>query len=400
MQDNFLVAALMFSSLCIVVLNFAKFKLKHPVAYISAFYFFFGFGPVLNYLFEFPIYFGIVKENIPLACFIMFLGILSFSVPHLIMKKISIEENIESPEKHEWDGLKVAYLFSILYSVIKIALMVPLKLGGATKIDMINSALPQIHYIFLLVQLYLCAFYFSAQKNGLLRKLYWANILSYVLYCVVIGERDFIFVLFSLGVMKVMTQKKKISFIKLGLGLFALISFATALFYLRDETQDSENILSAILGQGSILFINTYVIKIMSSGHQLFYGETFYNSLINLLPSFIYTSDYNNLAWFKNIYAPKSDSGYGFALDAEGYINFGLVGVIFVYSSIAIYWRLLMNRINTTEFYRYLTFFSIGFTMYSIRNDSLAFLKGILYSIIIYFAIQLVSYFLFIWRKQ
>ncbi|MBC77590.1 MAG: hypothetical protein CME64_16415 [Halobacteriovoraceae bacterium] len=386
-------------SLGVVVLKLGKSKSKDPIGYILLFYFFFGFGPVVNYLLGMPIYFGIVKEHIPSAAMIMSLGILSFAFPHLIFKDHSLVPDENSDEPHRWEALKIALMGSIVYGGAKCLLMLPLKAQGATKIEMISIALPQLHYIYLLLQLYFCAFYFSAKRVDGLAKIYWLNVAVYIVYCLVVAERDFIFPLASIFIMKSLVEGKKVSWRKLAFGGVSLGVLGTIIFYLRDGTQEAGNIVSAVLSQGSILFINTFVLKVFEQGHEFFYGETFLNSLINLAPSFVYKTDYNNLAWFKNLYAPASDSGYGFALDAEGYINFGFAGVVLVYLSLAFYWRVLLSKFSSSEFFRYLTLFSVGFVMYALRNDSLALFKGILYAIIIYLFINTTSYLLSI-RKN
>ena len=386
-------------SLVVVILKLVKSKSSDPIGYILFFYFFFGFGPVVNYLFGMPIYFGIVKQNIPEATLIMFLGIMSFALPHLIGKEPSLVPEKSTEEPHGWEGLKLALVGSVVYGVAKCLLMLPLKIQGASKIEMISIALPQLHYVYLLLQMYFCAFYFSAKRVAGLRKLYWINVGIYILYCLIVTERDFIFPLASIFIMKSLVDGTNISWRKFFFGGIVLGGMGTLIFYLRDGTQEAGNVVSALLSQGSILFINTFVLKVFEQGHEYFYGETFFNSLVNLAPSFVYKTDYNNLAWFKNLYAPASDSGYGFALDAEGYINFGHFGVVLVFLSLAVYWKILLKRFSTSEFFRYLTLFSVGFVMYALRNDSLALFKGILYATLIYLFINSLSYLLSI-RKR
>lgn len=394
MGDKTLVLFYTVAAFCVVALKLAKSRARDPIGYILLFYFFFGFGPVINYLLDLPIYFGIVTENIPEASLIMLVGIGSFALPHLVWNNPKLEMPKISNERHDWEALKIAFAASCLYGAGKIALMMPMRIAGASKIQMINIALPQLHYIYLLIQLYLSAFYFSVKERPGLGRLYWLNIAIYIVYCLVVTERDFIFPLISIFIMRSLVGENKLSLIKMLAVGISFVLFGTMMFFFRDSNQEASSVLAATLSQGSILFINTFVLKVFQNGHDFFLGETFLNSLINLAPSWVYKTDYNNLDWFKNLYAAASDSGYGFALDAEGYINFGYAGVVMVFGSIALYWKLLLSKFEKSEFYRYLCLFSVGFVMYALRNDSLALIKGIVYAMIIYLALNTGSYLL------
>lgn len=398
MQDKTQILILTMSALGLALFKLYKSSQKDPVGHILLFYFFFGFGPLINYLLGFPIYFGIVEEYMPKAALIMFLGMLFLALPHLFMNKEIKTQALERSEPHRWQALQLALWAAVLYGCAKAVIVLPLRISGGSKIEMINAALPQLHYIYLLLQFYFCAFYFSAKRSGL-SKLYWTNFAVYLIYCVVIGERDFIFPLFSIFIIKSIVETKKHAALKLIGGGAALAGLATAIFFLRDTTQESFNPIAAILSQGSILFVNTYVLKIFEGGRAFFYGETYWNSLLNLAPSWIYQTDYNNLDWFKNQYAAASDSGYGFALDAEGYMNFGLIGVCASFFLIGLFLKILIANFHKSEFARYMTLFSVGFIMYALRNDSLALFKGLLYGAIIYLALNTGSYILAI-RKN
>lgn len=381
-----------------IFLKIIKSLRKDPIVYILMFYFFFGFGPVINYFYGYNIYFGIVEANIRDATLIMLVGLVSFALPHIILKsrQISIDTN---SEVHGWRSLYPIYFCSIGYGVVRLLIMLPYRLGGASKVDLINIALPSLHYVYLLLQLYFCAFYLNIYRIKRLKRMFYINLAIYIMYCLVISERDFIFTIFSIFIMKILLGNRKDFFIY-SISSFLLICFATAIFFLRDSSQAASGIVESILNQGSLLFINTYVLKIIDDGHELFYGWTYINSIINLIPSWIYSTDFNLQRWFHEIYAKNSTSGYGFALDAEAYLNYGYTGVAIFFSSFSLYWRLLIVKFNNSDFFRYLLFFSIGFSMYSLRNDSLSLFKGTFYAIVIYVFVNTTSYLIEIWRRE
>jgi hypothetical protein len=116
-------------------------------------------------------------------------------------------------------------------------------------------------------------------------------------------------------------------------------------------------------------------------------GFTYWNSFLNLLPSWIYKTNFNTLDWFKDKYAAASTSGYGFALDAEGFINFSYPGVIVTFILLLLIQRKIAKNISKRPFYLYYSVFFTAFAMYSLRNDSLAFMKGSLYAVLFYIMI-------------
>lgn len=355
-------------------------------------------GPALNYLYGIPIYFGIVESNIADACLIILVGIVSFTLPHIIFKnrKLSL---VFYNERHGWISLYPIFLISIMYGLIKLLIMLPYRISGFSKIELINLALPSIHYIYLLIQLYLCSFYLNIIYNKKLKRLYYLNLIIYVFYCMILGERDFIFPIFSIFILKTILGKRR-DVIKYSFLSILLLCLATAIFFFRDSTQNTQGALGSILNQGSILFINSYVLKILDNGESFFYGYTYVNSIMNLLPSWLYKSSFNLQQWFHDLYAKNSTSGYGFSLDAEAYLNFGYYGVGVFFFLLSMYWKILLSKFNYSDFFRYMTFFSIGFTMYSLRNDSLALFKGSLYAALVYLFANTTSYLMVIGRKE
>ncbi|MCO4754734.1 MAG: hypothetical protein KC478_09630, partial [Bacteriovoracaceae bacterium] len=188
MHDQFATTCWTLIAFSIVALKLIKSKSSDPIGYILFFYFFFGFGPVINYLMGMPIYFGIVQENIANASMIMCIGIASLGIPHLITRDPSLVPDNSKSEPHNWEALKIALIVSIGYGVVKCLLMLPLRAQGASKIAMINIALPQLHYVYLLLQMYFCAFYFSATRVSGLKRPFWINVMVYVAYCLIVGE--------------------------------------------------------------------------------------------------------------------------------------------------------------------------------------------------------------------
>ena len=379
------------ASLVLVLFKLFRGGLKDLITPIILFYFYFSFGPVINFLLGNDIYFGIPKEYIPHATWIFFTAIATLTIGSTIWKpRKSLDINLL---KYNLNILIPVFSLSILYALYVIGMVIIS--GAQDKIAKIGIAVPGLHYNYLLLQIYLLAFYFLL-KEGILKKLFYLNTILYILYSLVIGERDYIFpivsILFHRFVFRPPGKREQLKLVAI---MFLMLFLATGVFFLRDSTQSSESVVSAVLNQGSLLFVNSFSLKLLEERIDYFMGFTYLNSLLNLLPNWIYKTDFNTLEWFKNSYAAASTSGYGYGLDAEGYINFSFLGVFLVFFFILLWERKIVKHLGKHPFFTYYSVFFTGFTMYSLRNDSLAFLKGNLYAVIFFFIIYKLS-----WKKE
>ncbi|RZF21649.1 oligosaccharide repeat unit polymerase [Halobacteriovorax vibrionivorans] len=369
--------------LIILVIKFFINGWKDHLTYFILFYFFFSMGPILNLILGNGIYFGTPKDYIHIASTNFLCAIATMSILSVLIRprNTEIEEVRENFPLLNW--IFIAFIFLAFFNITKIV-TIGLNIDKVTKISLIGNS---IHYIYLLLQLFLTSFYYLCRKNKT-RRFYYLNFFTYIAYCLVTGERDFIFPLFSIvGHLLIhhRTSFKKKLILTSSLSLLGI--GGTLIFLLRDATQKTTNYIESFLNQGSLLFVNAFTAKMVDIKYNFFYGETYLHSFLSLLPSFIYKSSYNNLAWLKDNYAPGGDSGYGFGLDAEGYMNFGYIGVIITFAIIVLIQRYCNYNINRGKFFKYYSVFFHGFTMYCFRNDSLAFFKGNLYAIIVYFII-------------
>jgi hypothetical protein len=357
--------------------------LRDLILPICLFYFYFSYGSVISYLMGQKIYFGTQQEFIPEASLIFLIGLstmilFSFLIPP--PRDIS-----KPPMSFRYLAIKPLYAITSLYATATF-LQVIFSGGLHSKIDKISLVNPSLHYPYLMIEVYLLSFFFLLGPGY--KKWFYINLVTYLNYNLVIGERDFIFPLASILLHQILlTQKGRSGYLKLiGLGAL-LMTIGTAIFYFRDSSQSSEGTLHGILNQGSLLFINTFCLKLLHEGTNFFMGFTYWNSFLNLLPNWIYKTNFNTLDWFKDKYAAASTSGYGFALDAEGFINFSYPGVIVTFILLLLIQRKIAKNISKRPFYLYYSVFFTAFSMYSLRNDSLAFMKGSLYAIFFYIMI-------------
>ena len=151
------------------------------------------------------------------------------------------------------------------------------------------------------------------------------------------------------------------------------------------EKLHQESMIQGVLGLGSNLFIVSRVVEWIPTEIPYQLGATYAHTLVNLLPSFVLPQlHYESLlSWFKERYAPTSDSGYGFAMEAEAYMNFGLAGPLAIFCL----WTLGLCRLFERQriirhafLYQYGYTFMLPFSLYCFRGDSVMWVKGFLYA--------------------
>lgn len=368
---------------------------KDPLVMVSLFYFYFTFGPVINIIIGNEIYFGIIKENIAESTTIFTLALGGLFTGSFIKLKTPSNENLARVAQTRYFGLYFVLIPVILYTLFVLATVGIPALSTSNKLLKISLLLsPSLHYNYLLLQIYIMSFYFLVRQHKDLRRIYILNAMLYLAYCLIFDERDFIFIFVSIflhtGGFNVNPQKpRRLRFIVI-LALICLVFaiYATLSFTVRVDY--GHGFVGGFLNQGSILFVNTQIINYVNWDNFL-HGETYINSLYNLVPSSIYRTDFVLASWFKNLYAPGGDSGYGFALDAEAFLNFGYWGIFPLFFMIAVISRKIFNSSERNPFSLYLSVFFTAQIMYAFRNDSLSLFKSTFYAHIFFVIIVLVS---------
>lgn len=152
------------------------------------------------------------------------------------------------------------------------------------------------------------------------------------------------------------------------------------------ERARQESAVQSLLGLGSNLFVTSRVAEWVPADEPHRFGGTYLATLGNLAPSFLLPGfRFASLpAWFKDNYAPTSTTGYGFGMEAEAYLNFGLGGPVLVFALwtaglVRLFdgWRLVPDAL----LHRYAFTFMCPFSLYCIRGDSLMWAKGFCYAV-------------------
>ncbi|GGM85908.1 O-antigen polysaccharide polymerase Wzy [Dactylosporangium sucinum] len=352
------------------------------LAYLAAYFFVFGFGPVVSYLLGGSIYFGtntMLIGQASLGLLLAFAGVLAAGL--LVRQRRDLRDPSTSMVDHHYPLVPVVLAALTLYAAGVLILGGSGFLAG-TKLDRIGVAGPG-HYDYLLLEMLACSLYFLAARTSVGRFAYRLNLVLYVVYCLTTGERDFVFVLFALILHRDLTSGRSMT--RPIVAGIALLFGATVLFGLRGGGPTDAG---QLLNQGSVLFVDTWVMTHVPSVDPYQHGASYLHALVNLVPG---QPQVPLSEWLVDRYAPGSDSGYGFSLTGEAYLNFGLAGIPVLFAGLTLVHRLLLNRIDRAPVYAYLSLLFTVAWMYGFRGESASLLKTIVYGLVFYGVVRLVS---------
>lgn len=198
-----------------------------------------------------------------------------------------------------------------------------------------------------------------------------------VLALLIIGERD---IVLRIGIVLVLLYHifyKKIK--KKNLVLVALIMLISipimgnlrnsAVSGSIDKIEEEKSILVETLNSEFIAAPrNLQIVLDYEDLWTYFYGETY---LWDLKMAFV-QGDNSAAVWFNNTFFPdlvRIGGGNGFTIVGEGYINFGILGVIAIFAFLALFLRVLYNQAIKNILWLIVYITSIPIFLYLIRGD-------------------------------
>lgn len=385
MSETLLLYGCLGSSVLLLLMMYLFKRGRTVLFFVAAYFVLFAFGPVINYLTGEPIYMGIRRENISHAALGFTLALSGLAVAQFVASRAQPNAQ-QGPvdalalPPHQRYFYSPVLLLLITYGVVGSATLLPVFLAGS-KLASLQVSGPT-HYMFLSVELAMVSTFFMTRIGTLERKLWLINTVVYVAYCLVTFERDFFFVLFSLFLHHQILQVRKRHLGRASLvGVLAAFA-ATGLFALRSGSGVR---VSNVLNQGSVLFVDTYVMSIIPAHSGFLHGSTYLDALRNPFPSWLYDSGQLSLSeWLVRTYAPTSQSGYGFSLTAEAYLNFGFPGIFFVFLFVGLILAWLVNRFGRSDWTTYFSIYYVSVVMYAIRGDSQQILKSMIYGTLLF----------------
>jgi len=364
-----------------------------PFIFYLLFYLYFTFGPVVAFYLGLDIYSGIKSAYLIDSVEVFICGVLGLLLSYTIRLKAYRVVVIKEDRLYIFHKL-VLFLFIVVVLIAFVNLILNYK--GGSKSNILNS-LGSIHYVVMYFAPLILCIRFSLEK----KTLFYETIIggAFLFYCLVVGERDFI--LLFVPILLVASLKVYISNTKVFLLLLISSIAFTALSVLR-ASSDTSLLIESLLNQGSNLMVVSNVVYWLDIGKIHFlngasYLDTFYSLMqVRELQEYGYLTH-----WFTNNYSANVRPGaYGFAIDAEAYLNFGYLGVFVFFLLQGYFFKLSWAYTKKgSAFFKFLSLYGTYIAIYAIRGDSNMLFKGIIYGSIIWWGIYMLTHLKIVFRR-
>lgn len=334
--------------LVLLSLFLSKLNLTHPLTWFTPTFFLYAISyPILVGLEEYQNR-GmnektLMLEWVALLTFMIFIGI-----PKNTIKEIEGVEYLKN--------LKVIvnpiYIISILFCSVYMGYVY---INGMNKYEIALDTSP-LQLLSVFFSIYLLSFLILVGYKIVIDKSYPSkfiilNIIFGILILLFIGERD-IFLKIILGIIFLThlfhKNFSKVKIFGLGFGIFATIpimqKFKSGFIGDRPNIEVNQPIAFEIFGgefMSASRNLNTLLIN--HDSWDFFYGKTFLWDIQVAM----FNGGQSTLGWFNKKFYPNlvnRGGGNGFSLVGEGYINFGIFGVIITFAFVAILLRYLYYK--------------------------------------------------------
>lgn len=341
---------------------------------VAVMFLFLAYGPAVNILVDNTFYRGINLGTIAEPVIGFGLAALAILLGHWAVPQKRVDAPARSPR--HFVLLDPLLAVTAAYGVFVLVTRLSGSLG-ANKLVQVALA-GAWHYPYLLLQILTVATYFLC-RTRLSRGLWVVNLAVYVSYALATSERDFLFVLAAVLVHRESFVERQRN-MRAVLAGFAAVLVGTLLATSRQATGGG-SLVSSVLNQGSILFIDSHVSLRVPETIPLALGQTYVDALGRPFGA----TDATPLAdWFVSWYAPNSPSGYGFSLTGEALLNFGLWGIPIVFFLLSVLHRILMNRSGRSDISCYMSVVFLATWLYALRGDFAQLFSTMLYAALIF----------------
>lgn len=256
-QDTSVVLINLAVSLAVLVRLYVRGGTRNVLVSIAAVFVFFSFGPLVNLVAGASAYAGIVEAEIPRASTGFALALVAMAIGDLVApQRRTFDEARVAQSTKAYELLPVVLTGLAAYSLFVLVTKGPPMLG-LDKLERIALAGPW-HRNHLLLEAYALSMYFIAARTRLTRNIYWVNAGLYLVYSLATAERDFVFIFLSLLIQAQLLRNRSGStrIVLAGAACVAVASFLAA------SRQTQELSLEQTLNQGSIAFVDTFVMNV------------------------------------------------------------------------------------------------------------------------------------------
>lgn len=229
-----------------------------------------------------------------------------------------------------------------------------------------------MHYALLLI--WQIAYVVHLANEWKITRIIGTSLAIFAVYCLIMSERDFVFsgTAAALIAMQGSLKLRKGPLVFIGL-IFLLAVYLTSG---RGGNFD-EALWVSSLSQGSNLFVNSFVYNYVDGTGNLLHGSSYLNTIVSTFTFGIVKLENSLSDWLAYMYAgPYSDTGYGFSLEAEGFLNFGFIGVFVSFFLLGFLICYGVKKAYTGQILpRIIYIWTVVFLFYQVRQESLVVLK-------------------------
>lgn len=369
-DKNVIVHLLSLLFLVVSACTLQKFDIFHPYVWYSFFYMLYSSAYPILYLIGYKTSYGYSKE-------LMFCQWLGLSVILLILPSKTIDSNLKNRVV-----LKVSSFFKFIENTLLLYILLLsiyfIKGSYSNKNDIYahSNFLITIGFslCYLAILMYCYELYILLEKNS---DKYKITIFKFgfivVLFSFVTGERDYLFTFILVSTL-ILFYMKKINIGKLLLlvPVMSLLLPLTNIFkyyILSGNISGSfswNNIIVELLDGEFISASRNLQILLSNNTNSIFQGKSLLNDFIRIF----FSTGFSNQTWFNDTFFSYSHSTkYGFTLIGEGYVNFGLIGIVIICCIFGFIIRITYLNSSKNIYFMIMYLYMIPLFIYSTRAD-------------------------------
>ncbi|WP_439902415.1 O-antigen polysaccharide polymerase Wzy [Microbacterium azadirachtae] len=356
-----------------------------PLLFPTLYFIYFSGGPAMVYYSGGEIYVGTVTEYIPAVLRGFAIALAGWAAADFLFTILRLNQTETSalarsqralPQWRSWT-FNLALVALAAYGAI-VGVRVMIGTGLIFNKDVAISVAGSFHYTYMLWASLVLCWTLSGWRSGRgVRALILIAWVVFLFYCLVTGERDFILIAYVLSVHLFLWRGRRRTAFLLALGGILAIFLGSAIFAGRSGKAFT---LESVLNQGSTLFVDTFVYRLVDSGesHPV---DTWISALVHQYPTV-----YGPLSqWFSAEFLGTQSRGgaYGFSMTAEGYLNGGYVGIFVLYFILGFVQLWAFNRAWRSASWLALSVSIMYLSIYSIRGELYALVSACFQAVVV-----------------
>ncbi|PNG15460.1 O-antigen polysaccharide polymerase Wzy [Stutzerimonas stutzeri] len=353
-------------------------------------YLYFFAGPFAARLFGYEIYVGIQSDFLSEALLVLSVAVFAMMLGSWLPVRSERVLDVFSASGGEKNIFLLLPIFGLLLVVLALFWLYFLGImqSGMNKTEKI-SAVGIYHYaVVTLVPAALIAYMaltIEVRRNYLI---FIICVFFYCLYSLFMGERDFLLLALPIYFWLI---RDAFTGLRYPLALFVFFVFVFVSMSGGRSDIFNQGFVSSLLNQGSNLMVMTNVLQYVEDGGEFILGASYISAVVNLITAGLVNVAESRSVWFSSYYS-NGASAYGFSLEAEAYLNFGIAGVLVAFFLYGYYYAWIEYlAIRRSHLGCLLYYHFLFFGVYAIRGESLVVLKSLAYCLFFFVFASIIS---------